>query len=262
MVNVKEDMTGWIMSEHGVELSKITVVEQAEDYVSKKGAHYAQWWCRCSCGNPTLFTVVGSDLRKGHTLSCGCFRVSKHKKSNIFELNFEDKYGLYGIGYCSNTGNKFYFDMEDYDKIKNYCWHERTTGNYNSIEAWEPKTQTKIKMQWLISDKYLDHKDRNALNNRKYNLRSATASQNSSNRSKTNRNTSGVIGVMWLKGQQKWVAHICVNNNKMRLGSFVNKDEAIKVRLKAEKKYFGEFAPQKHLFEEYGITTQNDCEEN
>lgn len=43
--------------------------------------------------------------------------------------------------------------------------------------------------------------------------------------------------------------------------SLYNKDDkidAIKARLKAEIKYFGEFAPQKHLYEQYRITEQND----
>ena len=31
------------------------------------------------------------------------------------------------------------------------------------------------------------------------------------------------------------------------------KEDAIKARLMAEKKYFGYFAPQRHLFEEYGV---------
>lgn len=256
MIKVKQDMTGWIMSEHGVENSKIIVIEQAEDYISPQGYHYAQWLCQCNCGNPNTFIVRGSDLKRGHTLSCGCFCLNSRKRSNIFELDFEDKYGLYGIGYCSNTGTKFYFDMDDYDKIKNYCWHERINGNYHSIEAWNPKTQTKIKMHWLIADKYFDHKDRNALNNRKYNLRPANSAQNSSNRNITNRNKTGIVGVRWDKSRNKWVAHICVNNNKMRLGSFINKDDAIKARLQAEFEYVGEYAPQQHLFEQYGIVNK------
>ena len=39
-------------------------------------------------------------------------------KTNKYDLS-----GEYGIGYDSN-GQKFYFDLEDYDKIKNYCWYE------------------------------------------------------------------------------------------------------------------------------------------
>jgi hypothetical protein len=40
----------------------------------------AFWVCRCSCGN--LKTIRGTDLRIGHTISCGCFRViNSHLKS-------------------------------------------------------------------------------------------------------------------------------------------------------------------------------------
>ena len=42
------------------------------------------------------------------------------KKTNIYELNLHDENGLYGVGYCSNTNRKFYFDMDDYNKIKDY----------------------------------------------------------------------------------------------------------------------------------------------
>jgi hypothetical protein len=36
------------------------------------------------------------------------------------------------------------------------------------------------------------------------------------------------------------------------------KDDAVKARLKAELEYFGsEFAPQRHLFAQYGIETNN-----
>ena len=35
-------------------------------------------------------------------------------------------------------------------------------------------------------------------------------------------------------------------------------DDAIKARLNAEAKYFGKFAPQRHLFEQYGINTQQN----
>ena len=39
---------------------------------------------------------------------------------------------------------------------------------------------------------------------------------------------------------------------------FIPKDDAIKARLTAEARYFKEFAPQKHLFEKYGIITQQN----
>ena len=253
MVKVREDMTGWIMAEHGFQNSRIIILEQAEDYVSPQGRRYAQWLCKCTCGNPNNFIVKGLELRNGDTQSCGCIRRETHKKYNTYQLNLQDEYGQYGIGYCSNTSHEFYFDMEDYNKIKDYCWYEVDCGEYHTMEAWESNSHTQIKMHWLIVGKYYDHEDRNAFNNRKYNLRPANASENSSNRSILRRNTSGITGVSWDKSRNKWIAHIGIKNKKFRLGRFSNKEDAILARLKAEKQYFGEFAPQRHLFKEYDI---------
>ena len=44
-----------------------------------------------------------------------------------------------------------------------------------------------------------------------------------------------------------------INKRNINLGSYQNKKDAIRARLVAEKQYFGEFAPQRHLFKEYGI---------
>ena len=51
----------------------------------------------------------------------------------------------------------------------------------------------------------------------------------------------------------EWQAKIGVNGEKIFLGTFQNIEDAIKARLKAEKKYYGEFAPQKDLFKKYEI---------
>ena len=49
MVKVKEDMTGWKMWEHGVPDSRLTVIQQADDYIKRDGKHIAQWLCECNC---------------------------------------------------------------------------------------------------------------------------------------------------------------------------------------------------------------------
>lgn len=46
---------------------------------------------------------------------------------------------------------------------------------------------------------------------------------------------------------------IKIKGKQKHLGYFANKNDAVIARLKAEAKYFGEFAPQRHLFEEYNI---------
>jgi hypothetical protein len=44
-----------------------------------------------------------------------------------------------------------------------------------------------------------------------------------------------------------------IDAKQIHLGMFENKEDAIKARLEAEAKYFGDFAPQRHLFEQYKI---------
>lgn len=261
MIKAKEDMTGWNMWEHGVPDSRLTVVKQAEDYVYKNGKRTVQWLCKCNCKEHNQIVVLTKNLKSGHTKSCGCIQkevASKIGKSchktNAYDLNLEDENGFYGIGYCSNTGKKFYFDMDDYDKIKDYCWYERKVReNYSSVAAYEVNSKKSVKIHNLICCKYCDHADRNPFNNRKYNLRKATALENARNQSIPKNNASGFIGVLFKKNAKKWVARIRLNNKEIHLGYFAEKEDAIKARLEAETKYFGEFAPQRHLFEEYGI---------
>lgn len=65
-----------------------------------------------------------------------------------------------------------------------------------------------------------------------------------------------MVGISWKKDKKKWKAYLSVNSKQIHLGYFVNKDDAIRARLEAEAKYFKEFAPQRHLFEQYGIQEQ------
>lgn len=172
------------------------------------------------------------------------------KKYNNYDLSRE-----YGVGWTTNTNKEFYFDLEDYEKIKNYCWVEDvgTTG-YSSIRARVPGENKKVIMHWIImGEKWYDHIDRNPFNNRKNNLRKTTRAENNRNRSISKNNTAGITGIYWNKCNNNWRSSITVNRERIELGSYKNKEDAIIARLLAEVKYFGEFAPQRHLFEQYGI---------
>lgn len=105
----------------------------------------------------------------------------------------------------------------------------------------------------IVNYHICDHINRNPFDNRKNNLRAAEHRENDRNRSLLSSNTSGVTGVSWDKYRQKWRAYIKVDDNWMQLGRFMDKDDAIRARLEAEAKYFGEFAPQRHLYEQYEI---------
>ena len=163
--------------------------------------------------------------------------------------------GEYGIGYTSNTHKEFYFDLDDFETIKGYIWYEyinQETG-YHSLRTRDNKSRKSITMTALLGCKFYDHIDRNPLNCRRNNLRPATQQQNTQNRTRMKNNTSGVTGVRWNKNYDVWESTIGINYHRIWLGSFKNKDDAIRARLLAEKEYFGEFAPQKHLYEKYNI---------
>lgn len=228
---------------------ELKVKSRSEDYIKPSGQRIRQWLCECSCEDHNVIIVREDNLKSGHTKSCGCIR----KKYNNYILNLEDEYGLYGIGYCSNTNSQFYFDMDDYDKIKDICWCEAVVHGLHCVVGKSTDSKKVITMHLFLGYKGYDHADRNELNNRRYNLRIATVVENGQNKSKSTRNTSGVIGVSWNKRNQKWGSYIKYKSKLTHLGLFVNKDEAIRTRLLKEKECFGDFAPQRHLFEQYNV---------
>lgn len=234
----------------GQKFGMLTVVRRGPNNKYRK----AQWWCKCDCGNSELVLKIGSQLRNGMTKSCGCLaRDLFTKKYNNYNLD-----GEYGIGYAINTNNEFFFDIDDYDLIKDYCWYEYTkdTG-YRMLITYDKETKSMVTMSQLIVSKWCDHIDRNTLNNRRNNLRETTPLENSHNLSKRKDNISGVTGVYFNKETQKWCAMITVNHKRLWLGYFSNKDDAIKARLQAEAKYFGDYPSQRHLFDIYEVTF--DC---
>lgn len=103
-----------------------------------------------------------------------------------------------------------------------------------------------------MGERFIDHKNRNTLDNRKENLRICSQSQNSKNQSKPYNSNCIFMGVSKNKFN-KFEARIGYNKKKIHLGTFVDLNDAIIARLKAEKEYFGDFAPQKNLFKKYNI---------
>jgi hypothetical protein len=176
-------------------------------------------------------------------------KVHGNKKYNRYDLS-----GDYGIGYTRKS-QEFYFDLEDYELIKNHCWYIETGGR---VCARNPNGKTPFKMHRVIMAFYgnveeIDHENHNQSDNRKLNLRPCTHMENLHNTKVPKSNTSGVIGISFRKDTKKYSVKIEYNKKIMRLGCFSNLEDAIIVRLKAEKEYFGEFASQKYLFEKYKI---------
>ena len=73
--------------------------------------------------------------------------------------------------------------------------------------------------------------------NRLENLRLATHALNNKNKSMNKSNSSGVVGVMWHKATNKWLAKIGIKNKAIHLGVFKDIEDAISARKEAEDKY-------------------------
>jgi len=206
------------------------------------------WICQCNCKDKTIVSVDGGSLNCGNTKSCGCLKKEGspliNKKYNSYDLS-----GEYGIGYTSNTNKQFYFDLEDYDKIKNYCWME---DKYGYISSYDYINKKHVKIHRIIMDVIdnpliiIDHILHILHDNRKYQLRKVTKRSNNMNKKILKNNTSGITGVNWNNKKSKWVAQIGCNEGKIHktihLGYFVNFEDAVRVRKEAEEKYFGEYS--------------------
>ena len=230
----------------GQKFGKLLVVERVEDYIDPKSQkHIKQYLCKCDCG--TVKIVKGSSLKSGNTKSCGCVRLANSIKANQNNKKFNkyDLSGEYGIGYTSK-GEEFYFDLEDYEKIKGYTWRVNKKGYVHTSLQFDNKRQV-IMMHNLVmgnesDDVIIDHITHNVNDNRKSQLRQTVHSQNNMNHSLYKNNTSGCSGVTWKEKNQKWEVRINVNKKRYNLGLYDDLNEAIKVRKEAEQKYFGEYS--------------------
>lgn len=229
----------------GKRFGRLTVLSKSDDYyISPKGHKHIKWLCKCDCGNEVVTT--GNCLNNGSAKSCGCLNTEKRillgkssKKYNTYDLS-----GECGIGYTLK-GEEFYFDLEDYDLIKDYCWFIDDRG-YVLANTFGTEKHKMIQMHRLLTDfpkdRDVDHINHNTRDNKKVNLRICLHCDNQKNLKLSSDNTSGVTGVHWDKARNSWTVQIQVNNKLLNLGRFINFEDAVKTRKEAEEKYFGEYS--------------------
>jgi hypothetical protein len=65
----------------GQRFGMLTAISIDHLSVQRNGCARALWKCRCDCGNETVASI--SNLRNGHTRSCGCLVVESASKTHF-----------------------------------------------------------------------------------------------------------------------------------------------------------------------------------
>lgn len=127
-------------------------------------------------------------------------------------------------------------DIDDFKLYSDYKFY--VVGGYAAITL----ETRKLSLHRLIVDfEIVDHINRNKLDNRKENLRSATHGQNRANSRPQKRNRSGYKGV-YPRDNGSYQVRLMSNGKSVHIGVYKDPVEAALAYDEAAKKYHGEFA--------------------
>jgi hypothetical protein len=135
-------------------------------------------------------------------------------------------------------------DAEDYSRLNKLKWYANRAKRTYYARGTIKGTRVGMHRQILTAPPhlYVDHKNRNGLDNRKSNLRLCTHFQNQQNRRPSLNGKSKYKGVCWSKRHKKFRARITYNKKSFHLGLFDSEIDAAKAYDKKARELFGEFA--------------------
>ena len=152
----------------GKKFGRLTVLKQS-------GTKHKEcvWECMCDCGNKT--NVISSNLRKGHTKSCGCLNTERTKQANT-------KHGLYGTKIHST-----YYNMKNRCYNPNYYLYKHYGGKGITVcDEWLGENGLSNFYNWSLKNGYADDKSIDRIDNEKgycpENCRWTTMKQQQNNR--------------------------------------------------------------------------------
>lgn len=209
-----------------------------------------KWLCKCNCGNKNIVSVLGCHLVDGHTKSCGCFKIERTKEVKKNYNTFDMSNSEYGI--CLMSNGSFIFDKEDYEMFNEFVWH---ITNYNIVTRYQGKEIYASTLLFPDIDQrryIIRYKNKNTFDLRKSNLEITTYSERNLKKVIQSNNKSGIIGVTQNRSGS-WRASLTYQG-ELITKCFKEFKDAVVYRLQLEKDYIGEeYAPQRHLFEQYNI---------
>lgn len=225
----REDLTG-------KKFGRLTVIRFDRTDQCKK----VRWLCKCDCGE--MRSVVAQQLTSGHTKSCGCYRYEMAMQRNSERKPIGNEYEIKdGIVYVTlRNGKTMLCDIDDWEEQKKFTWRENDRGYAYKTRNKGDRMRDAMFHNRIMGEKdgmYVDHINRNKLDNRRCNLRFVTPQVNIINRDILRNNTSGCTGVV-RQPNGKWHATITVNRKVIGLGAYEDINDAIKARKEAEEKYF------------------------
>ena len=132
----------------GQKFCRLTVLKRDNLRIEKE----AYWICQCQCGK--IIEVRSSDLRTGHTRSCGCLKGSKGEdkiKDILFSLNIKFVQQKVFDNLKDKSNLRFDFFLPDY----NCCIEYNGIQHYESVKYFggekkfkEIQFKDNIKKQW------------------------------------------------------------------------------------------------------------------
>jgi len=153
---------------------------------------------------------------------------------------------MYSYGVIPLTRGLFaIIDTEDIEELNKYTWHATNKGyaarrlRVNEGRGIELMHRRLLCLSGKIQG---DHINRDKLDNRKSNLRTASNGENQINQPPDKTNKTGYKGVAKLRNRRGYIAQAYINNEYMYLGYFLDKHAAAEAYNNAVQAYYGERA--------------------
>lgn len=150
----------------GKRFGRWTVIERANDYIDRKGHKFPAWKCKCDCGAERV--VLGGNLAKGKSKSCGCLKDELNRercqaeKSNIRYRSLEEKPSIETMIKVM-LGDEYETTPEEQRKDKAIqavfynCWFKFVRDEQAVIRRYKRKHPT-CEMCGKVCDTELHHK--------------------------------------------------------------------------------------------------------